>query len=122
MQARIARKLAPAPKSTCELTHAGVLRLEELPDGRTSIEVVRHVNRAVQKRSLDLTAEEFAALDAGLNEIFGRTETLGGQLSLDLPRTRSESGPPIPLPRGPRHTKRRYRYPRRKGARRGGDV
>jgi len=116
MQARIARMLAPVPKNTCELHHHGVLRLESQPDGGTSISTVRIVNRGIQKTSLHLTSEEFTALDDALRESFGRTETPGPQLSLNLPRERSE--PEIPLPRGPSYVKpRRFRFARRGGKR-----
>ena len=109
------RALLPA----CQLHRHGALRLETRPDGRTFIEVVRIVNRGIQKKSIDLTAEEFAALDAALRESFGRTEP-AVQLMLDLPRTRSEAGLEIPLPKAPHHAKpRRFRFARRGGKREG---
>lgn len=112
MQARTALKLAPAPKNTCEPHHHGAIRIEEQPGGRRSIVAVRIVNRAIQKKRLDLTAEEFAALD----EIFGRTET-PVQLVLDLPGTRS--GPAIPMPKGPSRARPKRYFFRRRGGNRG---
>jgi hypothetical protein len=101
------------------LTSHGVLRLEEQPDGRASLEVVRLENRGVVKKSLDLSAEEFSALDAALRESFGRTETPSGQLVLDLPRERSTPRLMVPLPKAPSTARpRRYSF-RRHGGRRG---
>lgn len=104
----------PNTKTRIALHRRGVLRVEEPPGGRASIEVVRIVNRRIQKRTLPLTAEEFRAL----NEIFGRTEAPGAQLSLDLPE---EEKPElvIPLPRGPSHAKPRRFYFARRGEKRG---
>jgi hypothetical protein len=97
----------------------GVVRVAQRPDGAGSISCVRIVNRGVQKKSLDMTPEEFA----GLRELFGWTETPSVQLVLDLPRSRSEAKPEMPLPKGPSHAKpRRYWFPRHRGARRGRDV
>jgi hypothetical protein len=103
------------PLNAQQIHRHGVLRLQGQPDGSTCITAVRIVNRVIRKRRLALSAEEVAALDAGLNELFRRRAETPVQLEL-LEPPRSELV--IPLPRAPRTAStRRFSFARRGGKR-----